>query len=197
MRLMGIEAIYPKPRTSTPAPGHEIDPYLLSNIKATYPNHIWGIDITYIPLRQGWLYLVALLDWYSRYVVSWELSDSLGVGFCLEALTRALKTSRPDYHNSDQGSQFTAKDYLSLLKTKETIKISMDGRGAYFNNIFTERLWRSVKREEVYLHDYQSPREARSSIGEYFEIYNNYRVHESLDYQTPREVYFGERKVII
>ena len=168
-------------------------PYLLSNTKAGYPNHIWGVDITYIPLNQGWLYLVALLDWYSRYVLAWELSDSLAVEFCLTALDKALSINQPDYHNSDQGSQFTAEAYLKMLINQGDIKISMDGRGAYFNNIMTERLWRSVKHEEVYLHDYQSPREARHSLGEYLDTYNNYRVHQALEYKTPREVYFGER----
>jgi putative transposase len=191
MRVMGIEAIYPKPRLSRIDPGHTIYPYLLRGIKASYPNHIWGTDITYIPLTKGWMYLVAIIDWFSRYVVSWQLSDTLAVGFCIEALEKALKIGIPDIHNSDRGSQFTADEYLGILKEEPDIRISMDSRGRVFDNIFTERLWRSVKYEEVYIHDYQSPIDARLSLSDYFDKYNNQRLHQSLDYKTPAEVYYG------
>ena len=190
MRIMGIEAIRPKPNLSKPAPGHKVYPYLLKGVRAQKPNHIWGVDITYIPLDNTWMYLVAILDWYSRYIVSWELSDSLKVRFCLDALNNAVKVGLPEYHNSDQGSQFTSLEYVGLLKNYPKIKISMDSRGRAFDNIFTERLWRTVKYEEVYLHDYQSPAEARESLGRYIELYNNERLHQSLGYLPPAEVYF-------
>ena len=196
MSIMGIEAIYPKPNLSKPGIGHTIYPYLLRGIKAGHPNHIWGTDITYIPLIKGWMYLVAIIDWFSRYVVSWELSDTLTNDFCIEALERALEINVPDIHNSDQGSQFTSKDYLEILKANPDIKISMDGRGRAFDNIFTERLWRSVKYEEVYVHDYQFPRDARYSLTKYFDTYNNKRLHQSLNYQTPAEVYYGSQNTL-
>lgn len=193
MKVMGIEAIYPKPNLSKPELGHTIYPYLLRGVKAKYPNHIWGVDITYIPLAKGWLYLFAILDWFSRYVVSWELSDSLAAGFCVRALEKALNKAIPDIHNSDQGSQLTANEYVGTLKNHPEIKISMDTRGRFFDNIFTERLWRSVKYEEVYLHDYQSPADARESLTNYFDKYNNRRLHQSLNYKTPAEVYYGSK----
>lgn len=195
MRIMQIEAIYPKPRTSIPSPGHEWYPYLLRGLKASYPNHIWGVDITYIPLRSGFMYLVALIDWYSRYVLSWELSDSMEAKFCIKALRSALNLGIPQIHNSDQGSQFTSKDYLKELKIYPQINISMDGKGRAYDNIFTERLWRTVKHEEVYLHDYQSPAEVRQSLTEYFNKYNNRRLHQSLGYVPPAEVYLGRHKL--
>ena len=191
MRIMGIEAIYPKPCLSKPEPGHTIYPYLLKGVSAGYPNHVWGTDITYIPLKKGWLYLVAILDWYSRYVISWELSDTLSVDFCVEALKKALSIAIPGIHNSDRGSQFTADDYLTLLKEKPEIRISMDGRGKFYDNIFTERLWRSVKYEEVYIHDYQSYKDASTSLTAYFDQYNFRRLHQSLDYKTPAKLYYG------
>lgn len=191
MRIMGIEAIYPKKRLSKPDPDHTIYPYLLRGVKAKHPNHIWGTDITYIPLSKGWVYLVAILDWFSRLVVSWELSDTLTADFCVHTLEKALKTAIPDIHNSDHGSQFTSNDYLEVLKRNSDIRISMDGRGRAFDNIFTERLWRSVKYEEVYIHDYQSPADARFSLTNYFDTYNNRRLHQSLNYKTPTEVYYG------
>ena len=191
MQIMGIQAIYPKPRTSTPDKQHEKYPYLLRGVKALRPNHIWGTDITYVRVKGTWMYLVAILDWYSRYVVSWGLSDTLCVAFCIEGLKRALSVGIPEIHNSDQGSQFTAEEYLAILKKVETIKISMDGRGRAMDNIFTERLWRSVKQEEVYLKEYQSPKEARVSLREYFQFYNHERKHQSLNYETPANVYFN------
>lgn len=192
MGEMGIEPIYPHPHTSTPHPDHQIYPYLLKGVTASSPNHIWGVDITYIRMQKEWLYLVAILDWYSRYVVAWELSDSLAVEFCLAALETALKVNSPIIHNSDQGSQFTSDDYLSLLLSHPQIAISMDGRGRCMDNIFTERFWRTLKYEEVYLKDYATPREARQSIDEYIRLYNQDRMHSSLDDLTPAEVYFGK-----
>jgi len=180
MRMMGIEAIYARPNTSKPHPNHKIYPYLLRNISAQQSNHIWGVDITYIPIHNSWLYLVAIIDWYSRYVLSWQLSDSLCVNFCVEALTRALNQSIPQFHNSDQGSQFTSNEYLSILQGHPQISVSMEGRGRAFDNIFTERLWRTVKHEEVYLHDYSSPAEARQSLdlGKYHVIVNTRHLHK-------------------
>ena len=194
MGIMGIETIYPKPNFSKPGKGNTIYPYLLKGVKTMFPNHVWGTDITYIPLTKGWLYLVAILDWYSRYVISWELSDTLAVDFCIEALKRALKVGIPDIHNSDQGSQFTADDYLNILEQNPEIRISMDGRGRFFDNIFTERLWRSVKYEEVYIHDYQSFADAKASLTNYFDQYNCRRLHQALNYVTPAEVYYGSKE---
>jgi len=189
MRLMGIEAIYPKPKTSVAAPAHKKYPYLLSGVSATFPNHIWGTDITYVKLETGWAYLTAFLDWFSRYVIAWELSPALDTEFCVAALNRALEVSVPRIHNSDQGAQFTSSDYVSVLENRE-VKISMDGRGRCMDNIFTERLWRSVKRENIYLQSYRDISEARDGLTEYFIFYNEKRRHQSLDYRTPYEVYF-------
>lgn len=190
IRIMGIEAIYPKPNLSKGDKEHEIYPYLLRELPITHPNHVWGTDITYIRVNGSFLYLVAILDWYSRYVVSWELSDTLCVEFCMENLEKGLQIGQPDIHNSDQGVQFTAEGYLGILKQHPSIRISMDGRGRAMDNIFTERLWRSVKYEEVYLKEYQSPREAKESLGEYFNFYNTERKHSSLKKMTPEWVYF-------
>ena len=190
MRLMGIQAIYPKPNTSKPHPDHVKYPYLLNGVTARYPNHIWGTDITYIRAKGNWFYLVAILDWYSRYVVSWKLSQSISVEFCVATLTEALRIASPEIHNSDQGSQFTAEEYIAILQQHPEIQISMDGRGRCFDNIFTERLWRTVKYEEVYPHDYQSYQEATESLHRYLSLYNMRRLHQSLEYQTPAEVYF-------
>ena len=190
MREMGICAIYPKPNLSKRNHEHRIYPYLLNGVKAAYPNHIWGIDITYIRLSNGWLYLVAFIDWFSRYVIDWELDFTLEVDFVIETLKHSLILVKPEIINSDQGCQFTSMAYIDLLKSNN-IKISMDGKNRALDNIFTERLWRSLKYEEVYIHNYQSPREARIGIGKYFEKYNNYRPHQSLNYLTPAEVYFG------
>jgi len=188
MREMGLAAIFPGPKTSQPAPGHKIYPYLLRQIKAGYPNHIWGIDITYIKLQRGWMYLVAILDWYSRFVVSWALDQTLEMPFVLEAVNQALQQAKPTIINSDQGSHFTSPQYLDHFLAVGS-QISMDGRGRAMDNIFTERLWRSVKYEEVYLHDYETPKQARQGLTRYFQLYNYVRPHQALDYLTPAELY--------
>jgi putative transposase len=189
MRLMGIKAIYRRPRTSKPTPGHKTYPYLLDGLKITRPNQVWAADITYIPMAKGFLYLVAIIDWYSRYVLSWKLSNTLDAGFCVEALEEALKKGRPDIFNTDQGSQFTSEAFTGLLQ-QHGIRISMDGKGSYNDNLFIERLWRSVKYEEVYLKAYQDGREARIGLGNYFRFYNTERPHQSHGYRTPAEVYY-------
>jgi putative transposase len=194
MGLMGLEAIYPKSNLSKPHQLHKVYPYLLKNLDISRSNQVWGIDITYIPMHKGWLYLVAIIDWFSRYVVSWELSTSLEVDFCLTALNKALSLAIPEIVNSDQGSQFTSNEFTGILLSKG-IKISMDGRGRAFDNIFTERLWRSVKYEEVYLKDYQIVQEAKEGIGNYLTLYNQERPHQSLGYKTPMKVYFENLKV--
>jgi putative transposase len=188
MREMGIVAIYPGPNLSRRALRHRIFPYLLRDVTAAHPNHVWGIDITYIRLRESWMYLVAIIDWFSRYVISWELDDTLEMGFVLEAVDRALKIAKPVIWNSDQGSHFTSEAYIDRLQ-KRDIKISMDGRGRALDNVFTERLWRSVKYEEVYLNEYGSPREARRGIDRYLTFYNAQRPHQSLAYRTPADLY--------
>jgi len=187
-----LVALGPRPNLSKPHPGHKIYPYLLRNVTADYPNHIWGMDITYIPLREGWMYLTAVLDWYSRYVVSWALDQTLAVSFVLEAVDEALAQAEPEIWNSDQGSQFTSPQYIQRLEDHD-IQISMDGRGRALDNAFVERLWRSVKYEEVYLQEYETPRMARQGLSRYFDFYNFERSHQSLDYQTPAEVYFGDQ----
>jgi putative transposase len=190
MRVMGLQAIHPKKNTSKAHPNHPKYPYLLRGVKARYPNHIWGTDITYIRLEHGFCYLVALLDWYSRYVIAWELSLSMKTDFCLRALNKALETAMPWIHNSDQGVQFTDKEYTGILDTNG-IQISMDGRGRCFDNIFTERLWRSVKYEEVYLKGDRPYDDTLAGLTDYFQIYNHERPHQSLGYKMPAEVYFG------
>jgi putative transposase len=192
LRQMGLEAIYAKPRTSTPAPGHLIYPYLLRGLPIVRPNQVWGTDITYIRLRRGFVYLVAIMDWFSRYVLSWEVSVTLDVGFCLAALEWALKTAQPEIFNSDQGSQFTSEPFTGLLLAHD-VEISMDGRGRAMDNIFVERLWRTVKYEEVYLKDYENVQDAIESLRCYFLFYNRERMHQSLAYQTPAQVYFPKR----
>jgi len=184
MRLMGIETIYQGPHLSKPHPDHKIYPYLLRNLTISRINQVWGTDITYIRLSHGWLYLVAIMDWMSRYVLSWELSIDMDVDFCIVALERALTIDTPEIFNSDQGSQFTSLDFINQLKQKN-IQISMDGRGRAMDNIFNERLWRSVKYEEVYLKDYQSVPEAKQGINDYMTFYNQERPHQSLNYETP------------
>jgi len=202
MREMGISGICPGPnlskrRMELTAKGrrsdmeHRVYPYLLGDIISSYPNHVWGIDITYIRLRGGWMYLVAILDWFSRYVVSWELDQRLEMGFVLAAVERALVKGRPAIWNSDQGSHFTSPQYIQRLEDAG-VQISMDGKGRAIDNVFTERLWRTIKYEEVYLKDYTSPREARQNLGSYIEFYNHERPHQSLDYQTPARIYLGE-----
>ena len=188
MHIMGIKAIYRRPRTTKPAPGHKLYPYLLSSMEITRPNQVWAADITYIPMARGFLYLVAIIDWYSRYVLSWRLSNTLDVTFCVEALQEALKKGRPEIFNTDQGSQFTSTDFTKVL-LDAGVQISMDGKGRVFDNIFIERLWRTVKVEEVYMRDYQTVDEARYYLGRYFEFYNNERLHQALGYRTPAEVY--------
>lgn len=191
MHEMGLAALYPGPNLSKRARASAIFPYLLNNVTASAPNHIWGIDITYIRLQAGWMYLVAILDWYARYIVSWELDQTMQIGFVMEAMQRALSDARPQICNSDQGSQFSSPQYTELLKAHE-VRISMDSKGRALDNIFTERLWRTIKYEEVYLKEYTSPREAREGLTEYLRFYNEGRLHQALDYRTPAEVYFAQ-----
>ncbi len=190
MREMGIEAIYQKPNLSKNNMPHPVYPYLLKGIVADHPNHIWGTDITYIRMSKGFLYLVAYLDWFSRFVLSWRLSTTLEIEFVLDAAEEALyKYNAPDIENSDQGTHYTSERHIQLFVSKGT-KVSMDGRGRAMDNIFTERLWRSVKYEEVYLKDYATVLEAREEIGDYIKFYNYERKHQSLNYQTPAGIYF-------
>jgi len=191
MREMGIEGVSPGPNLSKRTQKEGVYPYLLRHITSAYPNHIWGIDITYIRLHAGWMYLVAILDWYSRYVVSWELDHTLEMPFVVTAMQQALAQATPHICNSDQGSHFTSPQYAQLLLAAD-VQISMDGKGRALDNIFTERLWRTIKYEEVYMHDYASPKEARQQLREYVDFYNHQRLHQSLGYQTPAAVYFRQ-----
>ena len=188
---MGLRAIYPGPNLSKRAQRHAIYPYLLRGLTIERPNQVWGVDITYIRLQHSWLYLFAVLDWYSRFVVSWTLDLTLEIGFVLDALKRALARATPLICNSDQGSHFTSPQYTELLLGAQ-VQISMDGKGRALDNIFTERLWRTLKYEEVYLKDYASPREARSGLTDYLDFYNYRRLHQALNYQTPASIYFKE-----
>jgi putative transposase len=190
MREMGIEAIGPQPNLSKPASEHHIFPYLLRDLVAAIPNHVWRIDLTYVRMLKGWMYPVAILDWFSRFVVAWELDLTMELDFVLAADDRALIQATPQIWNSDQGSHFTSPRYRERLLARD-IQISMDGKGRALDNVFTERLWRSVKYEEVYLADYDSPRAARRGLGHYFDFYNNERRHQALDYRTPADVYFA------
>jgi putative transposase len=190
MREMGIAGLTPGPHLSQRSAEHRIYPYLLRDLRITHPNQVWGIDITYIRLQSAWLYLVAVLDWFSRYVISWQLDQTLEIGFVLDAVQQALAHARPQIWNSDQGSHFTSPQYTQLLLAAQ-VQISMDGRGRALDNVFVERLWRSVKYEEVYLHDYATPREARQGLAQYFEFYDQERPHQALGYRTPAQVYFG------
>ena len=191
MKRMGIEAIYRKPNTSKPAPGHRIYPYLLSGLAITRPNQVWAMDITYIPMARGFIYLAAVVDWCTRRVITWRLSITMDVSFCIEAVEEALsKNEKPEIFNTDQGSQFTSEAFTGLLK-KHGIRISMDGKGRWRDNVFVERVWKSIKYEEVYLHAYETVAEARNSIGKYLEFYNSIRPHSSLDGFTPDQVYFN------
>ena len=191
LRQMGLEAIYPKPRLSVPGgPEHRVYPYLLRGLRIDRPNQVWSSDITYIRLSQGFVYLAAILDWFSRYVLSWSLSTTLEAQFCVRTLQEALRRARPQIVNTDQGSQFTGGEWIEELKAAE-VSISMDGRGRAFDNIFTERLWRSVKYEDVYLKDYETVDAARAGLGEYFRFYNTARPHQALGYRTPAEIHFG------
>jgi len=189
MKTLGLQAIYPKKNTSKPHPGHTIYPYLLRAITASHPNHIWGTDITYIRLEQGFGYLCAMLDWFSRKVIAWNIASTMEQALCVQTLKDALTIGSPDIHNSDQGSQFTGEAYLNVLKEQQTIAISMDGRGRCMDNIFTERLWRTVKYEDIYLKGYRTLEEVRVGLTDYFTFYNNKRPHQSLDYKTPNEIY--------
>ena len=191
MRTMGLQAIYRRPRTSQPAPGHKVYPYLLGGMEITKPNQVWAADITYIPMARGFLYLVAIMDWYSRYVLAWSLSNTLDAGFCVEALEEALGKGRPEVFNTDQGSQFTSEGFTEPLE-QHGVRVSMDGKGRYTDNIFVERLWRTVKYEEVYLKAYSNGREAKAGLDAYFHFYNTQRPHQALDYRTPAEVFNGD-----
>lgn len=192
MKKMGLAAIYPKRNLSRPNPEHRIYPYLLKGLKITLPNQVWSTDITYIRLVPGFMYLVAVLDWHSRYVLSWRLSNTLEADFCVEALEDALGQGNPDIFNTDQGSQFTGNDFTEVLLSRG-IRISMDSRGRALDNIFVERLWRSVKYEEIYLKEYRTVLELKQGLGAYFEFYNYRRPHQSLGYKTPAEVHYGEQ----
>jgi putative transposase len=190
MRQMGLEAVYPRRKRSLSIPDkqHKIYPYLLRDVQIIRPDQVWSADITYIRMYRGWLYLVAVMDWFSRYVLSWEISITLESEFCVSALKEALNLGKPDIFNTDQGSQFTSIDFTKVL-LNAGVQISMDGKGRVFDNIFVERLWRTVKVEEVYLRDYQTVTEARYNLGRYFAFYNNQRLHQALGYRTPAEVY--------
>ena len=190
MQVMGIEAIYPKPNLSAGNKQHKKFPYLLRGLIVDRSDQAWAADITYIPLTKGFGYLFAIIDWYSRYVIEWELSNLLDTEFCMEALQRSLWQKRPEIFNTDQGSQFTSGDWVNCL-LQNNIKISMSSKGRCFDNIFTERLWRTVKYEEVYLKSYESPKDARQSLSNYVTFYNRERLHQSLDYKTPEEIYFA------
>jgi putative transposase len=191
MQRMGLQGIRPKPNLSRRRHDEQVYPYLLDGVKASYPNHIWGIDITYIPQPSGWLYLAAVIDWYSRYVISWSLEQSLAQPLVTSAVVQALKVARPTIFNSDQGGHFTSPQYLSLLQ-EQGVQISMDGKRRAIDNVLTERLWRSIKYEEVYLNEYRSPAEVRRRVGEYVQFYNEQRPHQSLGYRTPASVYWAK-----
>ena len=188
MRLMGLEAIYRRPNTSKPAPGHRVYPYLLKGADVNRVDQVWAADITYIPMAQGFLYLVAIMDWHSRHVLAWKLSNTMDTDFCVTALEAALGKGRPEVFNTDQGAQFTSDAFTQTLQERG-IRVSMDGKGRYLDNIFVEQLWRSIKYEEVYLKAYQTVAEARVGINAYLEFYNRRRPHQSLGYRTPAQVY--------
>jgi putative transposase len=188
MRLMGVQAVVPGPHTSRPHPEHRLYPYLLRGLAIRAPDEVWCADITYIPMRRGYLYLVAVMDWFSRYVLAWELSNSLEAAFCLSALERALTTATPGIFNTDQGAQFTSEEFIGRLE-KAGVQVSMDGRGRVLDNLFVERLWRSLKYEEVYLRDYADGLAARQGLGQYFRFYNTERPHQALGSRTPAAIY--------
>jgi putative transposase len=190
MREMGLCAVYPKPRLSLSHPAHPTCPYLLRGVRPDRPDQVWASDITYIRLRGGFAYLTAIMDWYSRYVLSWELSNTLEASFCIDALERALAVSEPEIFNSDQGAQYTSEGFMGRLEAAG-VRISMDGRGRVYDNIFVERLWRTVKYEEVYLHHYEDMEETWAGLARYFAFYYRERPHQSLDWRTPHEAYFG------
>jgi putative transposase len=190
MQKMGLEAIYPKPKTTISVREHKKYPYLLREIEISRPNQVWSADITYVPMLMGFMYLMAIIDWYSRYVIAWELSNTLDSDFCLSALNRALSSERPEIFNTDQGVQFTCQAFTSTLE-ETGIRISMDGRGRALDNIFIERLWRSVKYEDIYLKEYADVPALEAGLDTYFGFYNQERLHQSLSYRTPAEVHFG------
>lgn len=190
MRTMGLEALFPGPRTSQPHPAHKVYPYLLRGFKITRPMQVWSTDITYVPMPRGFMYLVAVLDWYSRYVVSWQLSNTLDVTFCLEALDKALVQGRPEIFNTDQGAQFTSPRFTGYLE-QAGVRISMDGRGRALDNVFVERLWRSVKYEDIYPRAYEDGRALYEGLNAYFQFYNHERFHQSLNYLTPAQMHYG------
>lgn len=194
LRRMGLEAIYPKKRLSIPGNDHRIYPYLLRGVLIVRPDQVWSADITYVRLLHGFVYLVAIIDWYSRSVLSWRLSNTLDAGFCLDALDEALCRAQPDIFNTDQGTQFTSESFIERLQSQE-VTISMDGRGRVFDNIFVERLWRTVKYENIYLKGYETVRDVEQGLTEYFHFYNTERIHQSLQYKTPQEVYKGMYRV--
>ena len=196
MQLMGLQAIYRRPRTSHPGKGNKVYPYLLKGLKIDRPNQVWTADITYIPMQKGFLYLVVIMDWYSRYVLSWRLSNTLESDFCVEALKDALKKSRPEIFNTDQGSQFTSKEFVTLLES-QGIKVSMDGSGRYADNLFIERLWRTIKYEEIYLKAYRDTSEARAELSKYKAFYNAKRPHQALGYKTPAEEYYANTVEVV
>jgi putative transposase len=191
MRLMGFEAFYRKPRPSVTVTGHRIYPYLLGNVAIERPNQVWAADITYLPMAKGFVYLVAILDLYSRKVLAFRVSNAMSTDFCIEAVEEALaRFGAPEIFNTDQGSQFTAEDFIQALEPNG-VRVSMDGKGRWIDNVFVERLWRSVKYEDIYLHAYETPREVRSALTKYFSFYNSRRPHQNLAYRTPDELYFG------
>lgn len=190
MQQMGLQALYPKPKTSVAATGHKIYPYLLRGLAIVRPNQVWSADITYVPMPKGFMYLVAIMDWFSRYVLAWQLSNTLDGYFCLAVLQQALHQAKPEIFNTDQGAQFTAHDFTGCLEQAQ-VRISMDGRGRALDNIFIERLWRSVKYEDIYLKDYTTVPQLAAGLITYFQLYNHERPHQSLDYLTPAEVHFA------
>jgi putative transposase len=196
MQKMGLQAIYRRPRTSPPGKGNKTYPYLLKGLKITRPNQVWAADITYIPMHKGFLYLVVIMDWYSRYILSWRLSNTMDSDFCVEALKEALQQGQPEIFNTDQGSQFTSQEFVGILESRG-IKVSMDGSGRYVDNLFIERLWRTLKYEEVYLRAYQDATEARGSLAKYIAFYNLERPHQSLKYKTPAEEYCAEPIAVV
>lgn len=190
LKEMGIKAMVPGPQTTKRNPKHEVYPYLLKNVQIGRPNQVWASDITWIPTGKGYLYLTVVMDWYSRYILSWSLSGKMHVDFCLEALENALEQGKPEIFNTDQGTQYTSNEYTEILKAHE-IKISMDGKGRYQDNIMVERLWRTVKYEEVYLKNYETGEEAYENLEWYLNFYNNERIHSLLNHKTPAEIYFA------
>lgn len=190
LRRMGLQALRPRPRTSVAAKDHRVYPYLLRGLAIARPNHVWCADITYVPMLLGFMYLVAVMDWFSRYVITWQLSNTLDGAFCLEARRRALALGRPDIFNTDQGAQFTAHDFTDCLE-EARVQVSMDGRGRVMDNIFIERLWRTVKYEDIYLQEYASVPELEAGLESYFSFYNTARPHQALAYRVPAEVHFG------